>query len=382
MKIKRFQEKDSRTAMARARAELGPDAVILSNKKVGGQVELVAAIDLDEAAFEHNETLAEHRREEGSGAAPVDATTLADLQRELGFLRSMIEGKLSQLSWRDMAGQPSAKAGLQARLAGLGLTPSLCGPMVDILPAQGDVDDYWQVVLQMLTSRLMVPEEDRLLNKGGIVALMGTTGVGKTTTAAKLAARSVLKHGREHVALVTTDCYRVGGQEQLQIFAQYLGIPCVVATDGRELQDALAKLESRRLVLIDTAGMGQRDLRLYQQYRTLHSVGYDIDTYLVLSATAQLRTLRETIEVFGDNDLEGAIVTKVDEAGELGTVLEALIESDLSLAYVCSGQQVPNDLSPAVAKQFVDKAVALVSDDIAAAPERSAVERSLKSAAV
>lgn len=382
MKIKRFLERDSRTAMARARAELGVDAVILSNKTVDGQVELVAAIDLDEADFEHSETLAERRREQGSGPAAVDAATLAGLQRELGYLRSMIEGKLSQLSWRDMAGMPSAKAALQARLAGLGLTAGLCAPMVDILPAQGDVDDYWQVVLQMLVSRLAVPEADALINKGGIVALMGATGVGKTTTIAKLAARAVLKRGRDDVALVTTDCYRVGGQEQLQIFAQYLGIPCVVATDNRELQSALAKLKSRRLVLIDTAGMSQRDPRLHQQYETLHSTGYDIDTYLVLAATAQLRTLRETVELFSSNELTGAIVTKVDEAVELGAMLEVLIERDLTLAYVCNGQQVPNDLSPAVAREFVDQAVALVSDDIAASPAPSFAERATRSAVV
>ncbi|GAB5452994.1 MAG: hypothetical protein Hals2KO_33220 [Halioglobus sp.] len=364
MKIRRFLEKDSRTAMARARTELGPDAVILSNKKVGGKVELVAAVDLDEAAFEHNETLAQHRRETGAGAAPVDAATLADLQRELSNLRTMIEGRLSQLSWRDMAGTPSAKAAVQARLARLGLSPTQAGSMVDILPAQGEVEDYWQVVLQMLVSRLAVQESDALIERGGIVALLGATGVGKTTAIAKLAARCVLRHGKQSVALVSTDCYRIGGQEQLQTFARYLGVPFAVATDSRELHAALDQLTPRPLVLIDTAGMSQRDARLYEQYRMLVASGYDIDTYLVLAASAQFGALTETLQVFGERDLTGAILTKVDETASLGGALDALIESGLPLAYVSEGQQVPDDLAPAQARQLVAKAVQLAAEDV------------------
>ena len=368
--------------MASARAELGADAVILSNKRVGDKVELIAAVDLDEAAFEHSETSARNWREQGSGAAPVDATTLADLQRELGHLRSMIEGKLTQLSWRDMAGEPSAKAALQARLAGLGLSPTLCGVMADILPAQGDVDDYWQVVLQMLASRIAVPEEDALLERGGIVALMGATGVGKTTTAARLAARCILRYSRNDVALVTTDCYRIGGQEQLQTFANYLGVPCVVATDGRELQDALRKLASRRLVIIDSAGMSQRDPRLYEQYRTLNSVGFELETYLVLSAAAQLNALRETVDAFHAGDLAGAIVTKLDEAVNLGGLLETLIESSLPLAYTSDGQQVPDDFAPGAARPLVDRAVELAQQESTRAQDAAYAQRSRKSVMV
>ena len=206
-------------------------------------------------------------------------------------------------------------------------------------------------------------QQDHVLETGGIVALMGCTGVGKTTTAAKLAARCVLRYGRDDVALVTTDIYRIGGQEQLQTYARYLDIPCLVATDAKELRAALGKLRSRRLVLIDTAGMGQRDERLYQQYQMLRATGLAINTYLVLSATAQLRALQETIRVFRANELAGAIVTKLDEAVSLGGLLDALIESELPLAYVSDGQKVPNDLAPASARHFVDRAVRLAEQD-------------------
>ena len=281
MKIKRFLDVDSRRAMAQVRTQLGADAVILSNKTVDGQVEIVAAMDFDAAAFASSENRAESEPEALSFDNELDSPTLTDLQRELGNLRSMLEGKLSQLSWRDTAGRPSPKAALHTRLVRLGLSRALCGVICDMLPAQDDLEEYWQSALKMLGSRISVMEGDSLINNGGIVALMGSTGVGKTTTVAKLAARFVLRHGCKEVALITTDCYRIGGQEQLQTFAEYLGIPMVVATDGPQLQSALDQLSPRKLILIDTAGMSQRDLRLYEQFSTLNSVGYDIDTYVV-----------------------------------------------------------------------------------------------------
>ncbi len=365
MKIKRFLDKDSRSAMTRVRMELGADAVILSNKNIGNQVELVAAIDLDEAALVDSDSLAPAAVGQAQPVPDVDGATLTGLQRELGNLRSMIEGKLSQLSWQDMARRPSPKAALQARLAGLGLSRELCGLISDILPVQEDLDQYWDMALEMLASRISAMQEDSLIDEGGIVALMGSTGVGKTTTIAKLAARCVQRYGRKQVALVTTDSYRIGGQEQLQTFANYLGIPMAVATDGPELSAVLKKLSSRKLVLIDTAGMSQRDIRLYEQFSMLNSVGYDIDTYVVLPATAQLHALREVVSVFGERELAGAIVTKVDEAVALGGVLDVLLDSRLKLAYVTHGQKVPEDLTPARARSLVAKAAELANQEAA-----------------
>jgi flagellar biosynthesis protein FlhF len=373
VKIKRYLEKDSRSAMARVRAELGPEAVILSNKKVGGQVELMAAIDLDESTFVPTDAAPGGARTADAAVPPsaLDASgaTLSELQRELGNLRSIIENRLSQMSWRDMAGRPPAKAVLQSRLAQLGLSRTLCGVISDILPAGGDVEEYWDVALQMLASRVPVMPEDAMLENGGVVALLGATGVGKTTTIAKLAARFVLRHQREQVALITTDCYRIGGQEQLQTVARYLGIPMLVATDERELRDAIDQLMPRRLVLIDTAGMSQRDPRLQEQLNTVKSVPYNVDAYVVLPATAQLRALRELVNLFGDDSLAGALVTKVDESADLGGVLDVLIENRLPLAYVSAGQKIPADLVPANSAALIAKAVELARDESAMDPD-------------
>ena len=376
MKIKRFLDKDSRGAMAKVRAEMGGDAVILSSKNVNGQVELVAAMDFDEKTLEERleSSLDSEARKDSAHnfSHPLDtrksataevsheqSPTLTDLQRELGNLRGMLETELAQLSWKDMAGRPSVKAALYNRLAKLGLSRAICGAITDKLPAVGDLETHWTKALGMLARRVKVMG-DSMLNEGGIVALVGSTGVGKTTTIAKLAARFVMRHGTKQVALITTDCYRIGGQEQLETFANYLGIPMIVATDGPQLKAALDQLSSRKLVLIDTAGMSQRDVRLYEQFATLKSVGYNIDAYVVLSATAQQGSLHEVVEVFGKQALAGAMITKVDESSSLGAVLDVVVKNDLKLGYVSVGQKVPEDIIPARVEYLIAKAVELM----------------------
>ena len=365
MKIKRFSDKDSRRAMARIRAEMGPDAVILSNKNVDGQVELVAAMDFDEADiganFSPDSSVAIH----DGGADQTrsdDSPTLIDLQRELGNLRSMLEGKLLNIGWRDTAKRPSMEATISNRLYRLGLSRSLAGSIVDRLAGcVGGLEQNWKRALESLQQRISVTPADSLLNAGGIVALVGSTGVGKTTTVAKLAARFALRHGSNQVGLVTTDCYRIGGQEQLEVFAKYLGIPMIVATDATQLRKAFDKLSSRKLILVDTAGMSQRDIRLYEQFQSLTSVGYDISAYVVLSATAQQQAVNEVVQVFGDA-LTGAMITKVDESAGLGGMLDVVIKNRLNLAYVSTGQKVPEDLIPARSEYLVGKAVELTEE--------------------
>ncbi|MDX2462958.1 MAG: flagellar biosynthesis protein FlhF [Porticoccus sp.] len=410
MKIKRFLDKDSRSAMARVRAEMGGDAVILSSKNVNGQVEMVAAMDFDENTLNdrldgnpntrsgvdsgmvssmasamgsvHNfaHTL-DAKQSMVSEPSNEQSPTLTDLQRELGNLRGMLESELAQLSWKDMAGRPSVKAALYNRLTKLGLSRAICGAITDKLPAKGDLEAHWAKALGMLARRVQVMG-DSLLNEGGIVALVGSTGVGKTTTIAKLAARFVMRHGTKQVALITTDCYRIGGQEQLETFANYLGIPMIVATDGQQLKSALDQLSSRKLVLIDTAGMSQRDVRLYEQFSTLKSVGYDIDAYVVLSATAQQGSLNEVVQVFGNKALAGAMITKVDESSSLGSVLDVVVKNNLKLGYVSTGQKVPEDIIPARVEYLITKAVELMEMEARLADSKNNNDRVSRSVAV
>ena len=353
MKIKRFVDKDSRGAMAQVRSALGPEAVILSNKRVGDQIEMVAAIDLDEIAQLADKSAGHAAPSPPNLALVNNEPTLSGLQRELGDLRSMVERgvdeTLGEQSVQSDAGE------LRQRLLAFGLPPAFIDDLVSMLPATGCTEDAWALAQEAMREQLPVLPLDSLVDGGGLLALRGTAGCGKTTTLAKLAARFVLRHGKEKIALVTTDCYRVGGQEQLQAFAQYLEVPLFVATDARELRMTLDQLQHKRLVLIDMPGLSQRNLEAVRaQDEMLGGSGYPIESCVVLPATSSGRVLDETVRAFAHGAC-AAVVVKQDEAEEPGAALGALMTHRLPLAYVGTGQKVPQDLVPATADFFFNQ---------------------------
>jgi flagellar biosynthesis protein FlhF len=220
----------------------------------------------------------------------------------------------------------------------------------------------WRQSMGRLASQLRLSEDD-FLTQGGIYALVGPTGVGKTTTIAKLAARCALKHGARHVALVTTDSYRIGGQEQLRSYARILGVPIRVARTHDELKDTLADLLDRRFILIDTAGMNQRDMKLSEKFALLKQQSPRVKTLLTLSANTQASGMDDIIKAFSHLDLSGCILTKTDETSSLGGALSAMIRHQLPMAFVTNGQQVPEDLSLARPNTLVNQASELMNDE-------------------
>jgi flagellar biosynthesis protein FlhF len=193
-----------------------------------------------------------------------------------------------------------------------------------------------------------------------VVALLGPTGVGKTTTVAKLAARFCVRHGARRVALVTTDHYRIGAHEQLRAYAKLLDVPLRVAASAEELRAVLQDLSDRQLVLIDTAGMSQRDLRLSEQFALIRAGQHAIKCYLVLAATTQAAGIAEILRAYAPLEPTACIITKVDEAVSLGGILSRLVQQRLPVAYLSDGQRVPEDLYAARAHQLVSRCVALM----------------------
>jgi len=417
MKIKRFFAADVRNAMRMVKQELGNDAVILSNKKASGGVELIAAIDYDEGALASAEThspqaSATAKTEKNPSVAPsvaaperanqatrLDRSTWAEpaksmtdnvmdfssiasqsavkqaasnttvldpalqaMRNELDTMRGMLEGQFSQ---RPVAAaqtpQNVHKQELLQRLARLGLGRRLSGDLLHNLPVENDIDEQWRRVLGRLAVQLPVAE-DNILTNGGIISLIGPTGVGKTTTIAKLAARYALRHGSRDVALISTDNFRIGAHEQIKAYARILGVPYRFASNAEGLQSALDQFCDRRLVLIDTAGMSQKDLRLSQQLSVLKTSS-QIQNYLVMSATARLSGMDEVVQAFGNVELAGTILTKVDESVTLGQAIDVLIRHRLPLAYVSDGQRVPEDLQPARAHTMVTRSVAMMQEN-------------------
>ena len=389
MKIKRFFAKDMRQAIRNVRDELGPDAVILSNRKVNGGIEIVSAIDYDESLFSNMSAATEHANETtstgkqaehqaGLSDSTVDDTTftepadakkaewmedpmLIQMRHELKDLRGVLESQLSQFSQTDLQRREPVKSAIAQRLEQLGLDNEMSQAFAATLPADIELEQGWHQALATLSHQLEVTDDD-ILTRGGVVALVGPTGVGKTTSVAKLAARYSLRHGNRQVALISTDNYRIGAQEQLLNFGRILDVPTYSVGNAQELSERLRDLADKRLVLIDTAGMSQRDVHLSEQLQTLSDSASRIRTYLVMAANTQASTLNDVMRTFHKSHIEGCILTKIDETTSLGGALSAVVRYHLPIAYLSDGQRVPEDMHPARAHALVSRAVSLMKE--------------------
>ncbi len=285
---------------------------------------------------------------------------IKEVKHELKNLRDLMESQLSVLQWDKFSQRHPVRTVLLNLMSELGLGADVCEMVFSHLhQVDADPQKVWQKALGILVRCL--PESRRdLLAEGGRIALVGSTGVGKTTTIAKLAARFAHNHGKKSVAMISTDHFRIGAQEQLQHFARLLEIPLLTAGNSEELADRLDMLSDKKLVLIDTAGMSQPDLRLSEQFHKLQHGSPEIRPYLVLSANTQLAALSQTIQNFKKVHLAGAFVTKIDEAASLGGIITASVRHQLALTYCGTGQRVPEDLEAAKNHRLISKAVSLM----------------------
>lgn len=387
MNAKKFFAATSRDALRQVRNELGADAVILSNRMLDDGVEITAlsGAELDRLTSASPQPasgvpewrapalqaaalspLTAYAVTEPATATPAPLTTTpqaaperaqpeqtsvhAGQQREnaeqqqgilseIKSMRDMMQEQIACLSWSDMQHRDPERAGMLRTLLNAGFSPALSRQLLEKMPA--DADTSW--VHQVLGNNLRVAtQEDDVVVRGGVYALIGPTGVGKTTTTAKLAARAVVRYGADKVALITTDSYRIGAYEQLRIYGRILGVEVHAVRDTEDLRLTLSALKSKHLVLIDTMGMGQRDTRVVEQSAMFDAAG--VQRLLLLNATSSGDTLEDVVHRYGGTGVIGCIPTKLDEAMNLGTVLDVVVRHKLALHYIASGQRVPEDL--------------------------------------
>src|SRR5690554_2661813 len=234
----------------------------------------------------------------------------------------------------------------------MGIFPELQKKLVTKVERSGDLQAAWRYVLAQLT-RSVKTDEEELTEQGGIFALVGPTGSGKTTTIGKLAARYVLKHGADSIALVTTDRYRVAAHEQLFVFGRILNVPVRVVDESNTLDDILDELSDRHLVLIDTAGLTSTYRGYQEQLAELARSHHSIRTHLVVSATSQPRIMKSVWHCYKMAGLTGCVMTKIDEALTLGESLGFVMETGLPVAYYTDGQKIAGDMHHAEAVPLV-----------------------------
>jgi flagellar biosynthesis protein FlhF len=350
MNIKRFFAPDMRRAIHQVRSEHGPDAVILSSQSVDGGVEIIAAGEYDEnLAARMSAGFADAGPVAAPAAVPAEEPPSAGadpelkiMHEELRALRGILCDQFARLSWADLPSADPRRTMLVRRLEALGLDMLLAEVLVKEIEHPDRPDAAWRDIVFGIAKRVKVMREDPL-DAGGVFALVGPTGVGKTTTIAKLAARHCLRFGRDSLALITTDNYRIGGHRQLDAYGAILGVPVRRADTGEELAGLLNELAGRRLVLIDTAGMAPRDRRVAAAMGQLEAAS-DVRRFLVLAANMQQSVMHEAVRRFGNDKLAGVVLTKLDEANGLGAALSLLIKERLPVAWLSDGQRVPEDL--------------------------------------
>ena len=335
-----------------------------SMREAAEQGSTVARDLLDRLHSERSEPAIQQQTAAPAVAQEAPSGEFDVMRAEIAGLRDLLETQLGGLAWGQISQHQPRQASLWRRLVHLGLPAEQCK---DLLAKVADVDDVrqaWRLLLAHLAQSIPVMREE-LIEQGGVIALVGPTGAGKTTTLGKLAARYVLKHGSQHVALVTMDTFRIGAHEQLRTLGRILNVPVRVVDEQNSLNEVLEEFAGKRLVLVDTAGLQARDPQLQSQLRELAAQGARIRTLLVLAATSQYRVLKAAWHNYRSCDLAGCILTKVDEAGSLGEALGLAMEQGLPVAYMADGQRIPDDLSRGVGHQLVSRAVSLAGNEVA-----------------
>ena len=441
MKVKRYFSHSMQDALRQIREDLGPEAVILSNSKQNGGVEILATAEYDEEQFvsdrENNNAPTRSFRDAAERFSDISPSELARqraeksirLQEELEKSREKISSVKSkrtqspQLSRGQQASDRSAFKGssfqasvpgnrsaynedaqsqhddaivimqqelkelrhlisrqsqqneekveqakvnpahvmLGERLESIGIQKPIREQLSGRMIGEHDFDTAWAKVRKQLHSAIQT-EYSEIIDMGGVISLVGPTGSGKTMTVGKLAARYVMRHGAESLALVTTDRYRIAAHEQLKVFGRILNVPVHVVDEENCLDDILDKCSDRKLVLVDTAGLMQSDRSWNEQLKELKMSAHRIQNYLVMPATGQYAVMKANFKHYKMVGLAGTILTKLDEAVSLGEAISYLVASKLSCAYITDGQRVPEDIHLANREELLNKAEELLNN--------------------
>jgi flagellar biosynthesis protein FlhF len=368
MSSHKFTAPSMSEALRLARKSLGGDALIISTRDLPDGVEIIAISSAKLQALSQGPN--GHSTSHGTAPAATHPTdqiardhhqsqinteSESKLLDEFADLKSMLATHLSQSAWDAISQDSPMRAEALKLLLQAGFSPDLSSSIASSVKLQGIRSRNLPNRLQRtLEEHLICADPQAIFDAGGVFAFVGPTGVGKTTVIAKIAARCALRYGREQIGLLTTDTFKIGAQEQLKIYGKIIGVPVIALRDSDDLTDKIKELSGRRIILLDTAGVNQRDVQMLEQAQLLEGGGATLKRILVMSCVTSLTTQEDVILMHSMANRKdsgpafwGALITKTDEAAQLGPVVDCLIRHQLPLLFLSNGQRVPEDLNQA-----------------------------------
>ncbi len=365
MSIQQFTGSSMSQVLSQVREALGRDALILDSKELEDGIHVSAVAERD--SHELAAALAEELPAKDAAAIPTELiedqiaaqqaitaaaeklTRISDVslvRDEMRSIRSLVESHLAHVGWSETSLGSPVQASIMRNLSALGIAPDIVRLLVEQIDIGKTIGNAWAAPMNTLMQTLpFVTAVERSMS--GIVAVVGPTGAGKTTTVAKLAARYAIEHSVDDLAIVSLDNHRLGASEQIDSFGRIIGLPILRPTGDRGLEDIADALTGKALVLIDTTGIGQHDPRLRQQLARLRVNDRTVRKLLALPANLEHDAMQETATAYQASGLFGAVLTKVDEAATLGAAFSVILRSRIPLAYVADGQRIPEDIHAA-----------------------------------
>jgi flagellar biosynthesis protein FlhF len=315
----------------------------------------------------------------------ADARLLEEMQGMRALLLEQMAALSAASAAADLQKRNPVQVRVMTRLLSAGFSTDVARHVTNHVAADTTLAncDRWLHDVLALNLRCAA-DGDGIAERGGVYALVGPTGVGKTTTVAKLAARFAVRHGAAQLGLITLDAYRVGAHEQLRAYGRILGVPVHLAQDAATLAETLASMSAKRLVLIDTCGVSQRDERLAEMMEMLEQAGTParpVQRVLLLNAASHAETLEAVARAWRAREAGAAILTKLDEAARIGGALDAVLRNKLVLVGATHGQRVPEDWMAADGGQLAAAALQPGASPFALNEDEAALLASTRAAA-
>ncbi len=331
MQIIRIVSDSKKAALAQATEQLGAKGIILSQHLTDEGYEVVAATN--------SANTKTHSPSDDLDEMPKQ---LSSLHEQMSDLKQLLETQNNVHGWSKRYTSDPKQLAVLKHLLKQGFPIKLVKQtLADLKQSRSEFS--FEVAEKIILDQVITAPWN-LQSNGSWLMLIGPTGVGKTTTLAKIAYHYVLEHSADGVAVISTDNYRVGAIEQLRIYMKTLGVDYYVSKTPEQIAELVEHLADRKMVLVDTAGMSQKDIELVRQVRTLSANIKGVKTLLTVSAASQRFVIDDTFAALKDIDIHGCILTKTDETSSLGQAIAALIEHKIPLRYISNGQRVPEDL--------------------------------------